>query len=563
LYNCIYPNQLQQVVNIQADVDAIGSIAIVPQLLEVICRTTGMGFAAIARVTEDKWVACSVRDEIQFGLEPGGELKLETTICHEIRQSGDPVIIDQVCTDPQFAEHHTPAMYGFQSYISVPIVRRDGTFFGTLCAIDPEPAKLHTPQIIGMFTLFTDLISFHLEAIEQLKTAETELVAERKNVVQQGQNNQDLSAINHELAATQQNLKNVVSQLTESEEKLRQAIDTGHMGTWSVDPVTYKVSISAFIKEMFGFSHDENVVTAKLLNAIDPAHRETVVTVMTDAVKSPRPSDIEFPIINALTQERKWVRATGRMFNNREGKAVEYSGMVMDVTERKLDDIRKNDFIGMVSHELKTPLTTLTAYVQLLHAKALKNADTSMSGALEKANLQVKKMSSMINGFLNVSRLESGKLHLKKERFLLNGLIETIIEEMALTSTTHTITQLPSEPIYVMADSDKIGNVISNLLSNAVKYSPLGNAVEVKCEVADNAARVSIRDEGMGIKPADLDKLFDRFYRVDNQHTRYISGFGIGLYLCAEIIKSHGGQITVESQSDAGSTFSFSLPLAL
>ncbi|MDP9081450.1 MAG: GAF domain-containing sensor histidine kinase [Bacteroidota bacterium] len=166
--------------NIQADVDAINSIPIIPKLLEVICRSTGMGFAAVARVTEEKWVVCSVLDEINFGLKPGGELILETTICHEIRQSGNGVIIDHVDEDPNFKQHHTPLQYGFQSYISIPIIRKDGTFFGTLCAIDPRPAKLNNVETIGMFTLFTDLISFHLNAIEQVNLAEAKLLEERK-----------------------------------------------------------------------------------------------------------------------------------------------------------------------------------------------------------------------------------------------------------------------------------------------------------------------------------------------------------------------------------------------
>jgi transcriptional regulator with XRE-family HTH domain len=157
--------QLIEVSDIKADVEAVKRIQIVPKLLEVVCRTTGMGFAAIARVTEDKWVACGVRDEISFGLEPGSELKLETTICNEIRQSGEAVIIDHVDKDEVFSHHHTPAMYGFQSYISMPIIRQDGTFFGTLCAIDPKPHKLNNTAIIGLFKLFAELISFHLNPI--------------------------------------------------------------------------------------------------------------------------------------------------------------------------------------------------------------------------------------------------------------------------------------------------------------------------------------------------------------------------------------------------------------
>jgi len=154
--------------DVQADIAAVNRLTIIPKLLEIICRTTGMGFAAIARVTEDKWVACSVRDEIEFGLVPGSELKLETTICHEIRQNGKAVIIDEVKKDENFCNHHTPAMYGFQSYISVPILRADGSFFGTLCAIDPKPAKLSNPETINLFKLFTELISYHLALVEKV-----------------------------------------------------------------------------------------------------------------------------------------------------------------------------------------------------------------------------------------------------------------------------------------------------------------------------------------------------------------------------------------------------------
>ena len=165
-------NKLSGAIDTVADVEAINHIAIVPKILEVVCRTTGMGFAAIARVTEDKWIACSVQDEIQFGLRSGSELKLETTICNEIRQSGKAVIIDHVDEDKTFAHHHTPAMYGFQSYISMPIICMDGSFFGTLCAIDPKPAKLNNPAIIGMFKLFAELIAFHLNVVAPLDERE-------------------------------------------------------------------------------------------------------------------------------------------------------------------------------------------------------------------------------------------------------------------------------------------------------------------------------------------------------------------------------------------------------
>jgi signal transduction histidine kinase len=162
------------------DLAAVAQIDAVPTILDVVCRTTGMGFAAVARVTEDRWIACAVRDEIQFGLQPGGELQLKTTICDEIRDSGKPVIIDHVAEDEDFCGHPTPAMYGFQSYISFPIYRPDGRFFGTLCAIDPRPARLKTPETIGMFKLFADLIAFHLDTQDRLRVSEAALLDERQ-----------------------------------------------------------------------------------------------------------------------------------------------------------------------------------------------------------------------------------------------------------------------------------------------------------------------------------------------------------------------------------------------
>jgi len=165
---------------IDQDIEAISRIPVINSILEVVCRTTGMGFAAVARVTDTKWVACAVKDDISFGLKPGGELILETTICHEIRQSEQGVIIDHVDEDPYFRTHHTPLQYGFQSYISIPIKRKDGTFFGTLCAIDPTPHKLNTPETIGMFTLFSDLISQHLSNLDDLVETTARLDEERQ-----------------------------------------------------------------------------------------------------------------------------------------------------------------------------------------------------------------------------------------------------------------------------------------------------------------------------------------------------------------------------------------------
>jgi signal transduction histidine kinase len=164
----------------ERDIAAIERIDAVPTILDIICSTTGMGFAAVARVTEDRWIACSVRDDIAFGLKPGSQLKIETTICNEIRDNREAVVIDHVAEHPLYRGHHTPAIYGFQSYISVPILLADGSFFGTLCAIDPRPARLDTPQTVGMFRMFADLIGFHLDAQARIARSEAILSDERR-----------------------------------------------------------------------------------------------------------------------------------------------------------------------------------------------------------------------------------------------------------------------------------------------------------------------------------------------------------------------------------------------
>lgn len=157
------------------DVEAISAIPAVPVILSMVKHLTGMRFAAIARVTERHWVACAVDDSINFGLKPGGELVLETTICHEIRQHHQPVVFGHASADPHFATHHTPLTYGLESYISIPIVLPDDRFFGTLCAIDSVPADLSDPAIVKTLTLFAQLIAMSLDTQGHLESARAEL----------------------------------------------------------------------------------------------------------------------------------------------------------------------------------------------------------------------------------------------------------------------------------------------------------------------------------------------------------------------------------------------------
>lgn len=162
------------------DIATIGRISAVPAILQVIRELTGLRFAAVARVTEESWTACAVLDQLDFGLQVGGELDVVTTLCHEIRAAHTSVVIDKASEDPLYRDHHTPRLYKFESYISVPVFRTDGRFFGTICALDPNPAQLKSSSIQSTMESFARMLALQIEAEENAQLTETALLQERE-----------------------------------------------------------------------------------------------------------------------------------------------------------------------------------------------------------------------------------------------------------------------------------------------------------------------------------------------------------------------------------------------
>jgi PAS domain S-box-containing protein len=312
-------------------------------------------------------------------------------------------------------------------------------------------------------------------------------------------------------------------------------------------------------QRIFGFAAEE-MIGESIYKLIPPDRHEEEPQILARLKSGDRVEHFE---TKRLTKDGRLidVSVTVSPVRDSQGRIIGLSKIARDITEKKLDETRKSDFIGMVSHELKTPLTSLNALLQVANLKLKDSPDSFLVSAMQKSNVQVKRMTSMINGFLNISRLESGKIHIDKHPFDMEILIGEVIGEIAITVTSHEIGFTPCQPVMVNADRDKISSVISNLVSNAVKYSPKGKKVDVTCALEHENVVVSVKDEGMGIKPQDRDMIFDRYYRIESPHTQHISGFGIGLYLSAEIVRQHGGQISVDSESGVGSVFHFSLPL--
>jgi PAS domain S-box-containing protein len=269
-------------------------------------------------------------------------------------------------------------------------------------------------------------------------------------------------------------------------------------------------------------------------------------------------SELRFKDVNG---NYRWHLNIASPILNEKGEITMWVGSTTDIQRIKEEEQRKTDFISMVSHELKTPLTTLLAYLQMLEEKVNSSDDRLSKMSVEQSLKQVRKMTTIINGFLNVSRLESGKMVIDKTVFNMQELLNQVEAETQLMTNPSAVVFHCPHPVPVFADRDKIGQVLNNLISNAIKYSSPGSNIQLICTSDENQVTVAVKDEGVGISAENIKHVFERYFR--GHSNEYIAGFGIGLYLCEEIIKQHNGRIWGESEEGKGSTFYFTLPLSL
>ncbi|MGI8419688.1 MAG: ATP-binding protein, partial [Candidatus Levyibacteriota bacterium] len=232
-----------------------------------------------------------------------------------------------------------------------------------------------------------------------------------------------------------------------------------------------------------------------------------------------------------------------------------------DVTKRKELETQKDDFIGIASHELKTPVTSIKAYTQLLQRQFKQFGNEKATQNLAKMDAQLNKLNALISDLLDVTKIDSGKIVFNKDLFDFDKLIADTIDQMQLISEQHNITLKGTVKKDVFADRERIGLVLTNLLTNAVKYSPHGDNVTVHVSKDGKDVVVGVQDLGIGIPKKNLSKVFERFFRVKSPKGDTYPGLGLGLYISAEIIKRHEGKMWVDSEHNRGSTFYFSIPI--
>lgn len=265
------------------------------------------------------------------------------------------------------------------------------------------------------------------------------------------------------------------------------------------------------------------------------------------------------------SEPNRWVHVSSRPIYDERGTLVFAVTIIHDLTARVLDERRKDEFISMASHELKTPVTSLKGFTNVLQRRMAKpgQGDEQTQHFLERMDVQINKLTRLINDLLDISRMQAGKLALEMEQIDLDALVRETVENVQASTTTHQLCIEGSVQGYVSGDKDRLGQVFVNLLTNAIKYSPRAQPVVIRlaCDSQHEQAVVSVQDFGIGIAKIHHQHIFDRFYQVTDPEEKTFPGLGIGLHIAREIVERHRGRIWVESRKGAGATFFVALPL--
>lgn len=246
---------------------------------------------------------------------------------------------------------------------------------------------------------------------------------------------------------------------------------------------------------------------------------------------------------------------------NEKGKITRWFGTNTDITKQKELEKQKDEFLAIASHELKTPVTSIKAYGQVLHTVFTRKGDVRSAELLLKMDIQINKLTTLIGDLLDVTKIHAGRLRFRKEYFDFNELVHEVAEELQRTTEKHAFIEKLSKTRTIYGDRERVGQVISNLISNAIKYSPKSNKIIIESDSDKTGVTLCIQDFGIGIAKEKQDHVFEQFFRVSGDHEITFPGLGLGLYVSSEIIKREGGRIWVESIKGKGSTFCFFLPI--
>lgn len=345
--------------------------------------------------------------------------------------------------------------------------------------------------------------------------------------------------------------------LRRSEQRFRTLTDAVPQVIWSNDATGTPVYFNLRWYEYTGLNYEQSRDQWK--SVIHPDDAPEIIQLWNEALALQKPFNAEYRLRRADGVYRWFICRNVPLLAD-DGVLVGWFGAATDIHELKALQKQKEDFIGIASHELKTPVTSLKVYTELLQEKFENNGNLADAAMLEKMNVQIDRLTDLIRELLDTTRITDGQLPLNLRPFDLRALITECVEEIQRMSARHRLLFYPDGVGTVTADRERISQVLTNLLSNAVKYSPQGGDITISVFATPRDVTVSVADEGIGIPEQAKDRVFDRFFRVSSAQDQTYPGLGLGLYISSEIVHRHGGRIGVESAEGHGATFSFSIP---
>lgn len=471
-------------------------------------------------------------------MSPGGSGK--------VLRTGRPLIYSQIL--PSIAKvttRNNPEILkianklGFNSFIVVPLISSRKKVLGAISFVRGTPAKNYQYEDLSLFLVIARRISLAVDNSLLFRKGQEEL-KRRKKVEEQLRNSRDqLNII----------LQNAADGIT---------VQSGEGRLIYANDVAAKESGFATSEEMLKAKPGE--ITSQFLMFDErgkPINPENLPG--RRAMRGEKNPEELIHYIHIKTGEDKWSIVKAKPVFNSHGKVLYAINIIHDITARKQLELQRDTFIGMASHELKTPVTTIKAYTQLLNKTANKPKSKDF---LLKIDDQLNKITRIINDLMDIAKMRSGQLEYKDTVFNLESLVKQVIEDFKQTEKKYTIQVNGRTKVKVQADKNRIYQVITNLLSNAVKYSPGKNKILINISENEKNVVVSITDYGIGISRESQLKIFGSFSRITSSKTKNIPGSGLGLYISAQIIKHYKGRIWVESEEGRGSTFFFSLPIS-
>ena len=445
--------------------------------------------------------------------------------------SPDPIVVNDVRADPSLSSY-LPVFdaEGIAAMAFIPLVSL-GRVIGKFMLYYAAPTQL-TPDDVQLAAVIASQVAF---AVERTRTEQ---------------------------------------QVRRSEERLRFALDAAAMGTWDWDLVTNEVQWSDNLESIHGLPPNSFDGTfASYEKEIHPEDRSRVYASVERALKEGVPHDVEYRLL-APDGTIRWCEGKGRV-EYESGRPVRMSGVCMIVTRRKeaeLDRLAaaeesnrlKDEFLATLSHELRTPLNAILGWVQMLQSGELSAARKRQ--ALDVIGRNARLQAQLIEDILDVSRIITGKLEIERAPISMSQLLETVVAGIAPAAATKGLVfQSDVAPTLapIEGDARRLYQVLNNVLANAVKFTDAGGTIQLRCDADDTWLRIEIRDSGIGIPPAFLPHVFDRFRQADSRATRLHGGLGLGLAIAKHLVELHGGVIEAHSGGAAkGTLVSIHLPVA-